>query len=206
MHKRTKGYTLLLLLVLTGLAGRLSTTTITNQERRFLIDQLKESRAAVQKTVEGLSEKQWNFKPAPEKWSIKECLQHIVLTESYWWNRADALLKQQANSDKKLGSKIKDQEILTILSGKDQKLQASENFKSLKNQWKSAEEILDAFKRQRNSMIKYAKTSTDDMRNYVLKMPVGNMDAYQMLLYIPAYTKRQTLQIEEIKADPAFPK
>ena len=206
MHKRTKGYTLLLLLVLTGLAGRLSTTTITNQERRFLIDQLKESRAAVQKTVEGLSEKQLNFKPAPEKWSIKECLQHIVLTESYWWNRADALLKQQANSDKKLGSKIKDQEILTILSGKDQKLQASENFKSLKNQWKSAEEILDAFKRQRNSMIKYAKTSTDDMRNYVLKMPVGNMDAYQMLLYIPAYTKRQTLQIEEIKADPAFPK
>ena len=206
MHKRTKGYTLLLLLVLTGLAGRLSTTTITNQERRFLIDQLKESRAAVQKTVEGLSEKQWNFKPAPEKWSIKECLQHIVLTESYWWNRADALLKQQANSDKKLGSKIKDQEILTILSGKDQKLQASENFKSLKNQWKSAEEILDAFKRQRNGIIKYAKTSTDDMRNYVLKMPVGNIDAYQMLLYIPAYTKRQTLQIEEIKADPAFPK
>ena len=206
MHKRTKGYTLLLLLVLTGLAGRLSTTTITNQERRFLIDQLKESRAAVQKTVEGLSEKQWNFKPAPEKLSIKECLQHIVLTESYWWNRADALLKQQANSDKKLGSKIKDQEILTILSGKDQRLQASESFKSLKNQWKSAEEILDAFKWQRNGIIKYAKTSTDDMRNYVLKMPVGNIDAYQMLLYIPAYTKRQTLQIEEIKADPAFPK
>lgn len=206
MHKRTKGYTLLLLLVLTGLAGRLSTTTITSQERRFLIDQLKESKVAVQKTVEGLSEKQLNFKPAPAKWSIKECLQHIVLTESYWWNRADATLKQQANSDKKTGNKLKDQEILNILTGKDQKIQASESFKPLRIQRETTEEILDVFKTQRNGMIKYAKTSTDDMRNHILKMPVGNIDAYQMLLYIPAYTKRQTLQIEEVKDDPAFPK
>ena len=45
MHKRTKGYTLLLLLVLTGLAGRQSTTTITSKERRFLIEELKESKS-----------------------------------------------------------------------------------------------------------------------------------------------------------------
>ena len=44
------------------------------------------------------------------------------------------------------------------------------------------------------------------MRNYVLQMPIGSIDAYQMLLYISAHTKRHTLQIEEIKANPAFPK
>ena len=61
MLKRTKGYTLLLLLVLTGLAGRISTTTITSKERRVAIDELKESKVAVLKSVKGLSEKQLNF-------------------------------------------------------------------------------------------------------------------------------------------------
>jgi hypothetical protein len=65
---------------------------------------------------------------------------------------------------------------------------------------------LDAFKDKRTSLIKYAKTSTADMRNYVLQMPIGSIDAYQMLLYISAHSKRHTLQIEEIKANPAFPK
>ena len=79
MLKRTKGYTLLLLLVLTGLAGRLFTTTITSQERRFLLDELKESKAGVQNAIKGLTEEQLNFKTSPEKWSVKECLQHIAI-------------------------------------------------------------------------------------------------------------------------------
>lgn len=206
MLKRTKGYTLLLLLVLTGLAGRLSTTTITSQERRFLIDELKESKAAVQKTVKGLSEEQLNFKASPEKWSIKECLQHIALTENNLWNMADAALKRPANPDKKPDIKIKDQDVINMLTGRDIKGQAPESFNPAKAQWKTTGETLDAFKTKRNGLIKYAKTTTDDMRNYVLQMPIGHIDAYQMLLYISAHTKRHTLQIEEVKAHSAFPK
>jgi hypothetical protein len=41
MLKRTKGIFLLILLVLTGFAGRISSDTISRQERRFLIEHLK---------------------------------------------------------------------------------------------------------------------------------------------------------------------
>jgi len=206
MHKRTKGYTLLLLLVLTGLAGRQSTTTITSKERRFLIEELKESKAGVQKSVKGLTDEQLNFKAGAENWSIKECLQHIALAENNLWNIADASLKKTPNPEKKTDIKVKDEGLLTLLTTRDKKLEAPESFKHVKANWKTAEETLDAFKDKRTSLIKYAKTSTADMRNHVLQMPIGKIDAYQMLLYISAHTKRHILQIEELKTNPAFPK
>ena len=206
MLKRRKGYTLLLLLVLTGLAGRLSSSTITSQERRFLIDHLKDSRASVQKSVKGLSEKQLNFKPGAEKWSVKECLQHIALAENNLWNIADAALKKPANPDEKSKIKVNDQGVLNLLIGRERKLEAPESFKSLKANWKTIGETLEAFSDKRAGLIKYVKTSTEDMRNHVLKMPIGDIDAYQMLLYISAHTQRHIMQIEEVKANPAFPK
>src|SRR5688572_11201056 len=102
MLKRTKGYTLLLLLVLTGLAGRLFTTTITSQERRFLIDQLKQSKASFAKSVQGLTEAQLNFKSGPEKTSIKDCITHLTLTQNDLWSIADASLKQPSNPEKRI--------------------------------------------------------------------------------------------------------
>ena len=206
MHKRTKGYTLLLLLVLTGLAGRQSTTTITSKERRFLIEELKESKSSVQKSVKGLTNEQLNFKAGAKNWSIKECLQHIALAENNLWNIADATLKKIPNPEKKTEIKLKDEDIVALLTTRNKKLEAPESFKPAKANWKTIEETLEAFKDKRTSLIKYTKTSTADMRNHVLKMPIGDIDAYQMLLYISAHTKRHTLQIEEIKANPAFPK
>jgi len=206
MHKRTTGYTLLLLLVLTGLAGRQSTTTITSKERRFLIEELKESKSSVQNSVKGLTDEQLNFKAGAENWSIKECLQHIALAENNLWNIADATLKKTSNPEKKTDIQVKDEDVLSLLTKRDKKLEAPESFKPGKADWKTTEETLDAFKDKRTSLIKYAKTSTADMRNYVLQMPIGSIDAYQMLLYISAHSKRHTLQIEEIKANPAFPK
>ena len=206
MHKRTKGYTLLLLLVLTGLAGRQSATTITSKERRFLIEQLKESKSSVQKSVKGLTDEQLNFKTDAEHWSIKECLQHIALAETHLWTIADATLKKTPNPEKKTEIQLDDQAVLSILTERDKKLGAPESFKPARATWKTTEATLDAFKNKRTTLIKYAKTSTADMRNYVLQMPIGAIDAYQMLLYISAHTKRHTLQIEEIKANPSFPK
>jgi hypothetical protein len=206
MLKRRKGYTLLLLLVLTGLAGRLSSSTITSQERRFLIANLKDSKAAVEKSVKGLSKEQLNFKANANQWSIKECLQHIALAENNLWEIADAALKKPANPDEKSKIKVNDQDVLNLLTSRKKKLEAPESFKPTKASWKTTAETLEAFSDKRAGLIKYVKTSTEDMRNHVLKMPIGDIDAYQMLLYISAHTQRHIMQIEEVKANPAFPK
>jgi hypothetical protein len=206
MLKRTKGYTLLLLLVLTGLAGRLFTTTITSQERRFLIDHLKASKAMFIKSVKGLSEEQLNFKASAGKWSIKDCMQHITLAENSLWSLADATLKQAANAEKRAEIKISDEALAKMIMNREQKAQAPEFLKPEQANWKTANEILDAFKEKRGQLIKYAKTTTEDMRNHVAQMPFGYIDAYQLIVFISAHTRRHIMQIEEVKANPAFPK
>jgi hypothetical protein len=203
MLKRTKGYTLLLLLVLTGLAGRLSTTTITSKERRLAIDELKDSKVAVLKSVKGLSERQLNFKTNKNGWSIKEYLQHIVISEQSLWSMTDEALKQP---EQRFQIKLSDEKALFLLTNNEAEQQIPGSFKRTKTKWKTAAQILDAFKTRRNELIKFAKTSTDNMRNHILQMSVGYIDSYQMLLYIASHTERHVKKIEEIKADPAFPK
>ena len=76
-----------------------------------------------------------------------------------------------------------------------------------KGKYKTLDEALTAFKEARQKHIDFAKTTQDDLRNHVFPHPVfGPMDAYQWLLVISGHSRRHTLQIEEVKADPNFPK
>jgi hypothetical protein len=202
MLKRRKGYILLLLLVLTGLAGRLSTTTITNKERRLIIVELKETKAAVLKSVKGLSEKQLNFKRNGHL-SIKECLQQLTLSEQGLWSMADRVLKQP---EQKPRLKPSDERALFLLNDSKTGQQIPKNLQRTPATWKNTEQLIDAFKTNRNELIKFAKTSTANMRNHVLQVPGGAIDSYQMILYITENTRRHILKIEEIKAGPSFPK
>ena len=44
------------------------------------------------------------------------------------------------------------------------------------------------------------------MRNHVGQTPMGALDAYQIVLMISSHTNRHVQQINEVKADPNFPK
>ena len=206
MLKRTKGILLLTLLVLTGMAGRMSSETINGQERKILLAHLKDTRNDLLKSVKGLSEAQLIFKPSEEKWSVKECVQHLALSESNIWNMAAGVLKATANPEMRSEIKMTDEELYKALASRSNKVQTSEAFKPEQAPWKTTSEALNAFREKRASLIKYTKTTTDDMRNHVGQTPLGHLDAYQMLILLAAHTKRHTMQIDEIKADAAFPK
>src|SRR5690606_3070146 len=73
MLKRTYGRLLLTLLVATGLAGKVNDTSLSKSERKFLVTQYKETRAALFSKTKDLSTAQLKFRPAPDKWTIEEC-------------------------------------------------------------------------------------------------------------------------------------
>ena len=59
----------------------------------------------------------------------------------------------------------------------------------------------------RNKQIEFLKTTSEDLRNRVTKHPaLGPIDGFQFILFNAGHGKRHTLQIEEVKADKAFPK
>src|SRR5215469_10655216 len=54
---------------------------ISKEEREKAVKYLEQTRANVLKATKGLSEAQWNFKPAPDRWSVAEVLEHIAAAE-----------------------------------------------------------------------------------------------------------------------------
>lgn len=206
MLKRTKGRLLVTLLVITGLAGTVNNTALTKNERKTAVSQLKQTRSDLLQSIKGLSEQQLNYRSAPDKWTIKECVFHIALVENNLGNRLDLTMKQPALPEKRSEIKVTDEGLVKSAEDRSQKFQAADAVKPDKAVWKTTSEAANAFKDKRNNHLKYAKTTTEDLRNHLTQMPFGWIDSYQLILLMAAHSNRHTQQIDEIKADPGFPK
>ena len=206
MLKRTKGRLLLTLLVVTGFAGTINDTSLSKQERKFAINQLKDTKIDLLKSIRGLSEEQLSFKQSPDQWSIKERFYHLVQAESGFWDMLEASMKKPATPEKRSELKISDNYLLKLTTDTPDQAGIRQLFPPARASWKSMGEAITAFKSARAQHLRYVKITTEDLRNHVAQMPFGALDCYQICLMIAAHSNRHTQQLNEVKADPGFPK
>lgn len=179
---------------------------ITGDERTALAKQFEDTKANLLKAVDGLSDAQMKFKQAPDRWSVADCLEHIIMAEKGLFEMEQNAVKQPANPDKRKDIKVKDEDLTKMVGDRSKKNKAPETMQP-KGTFASSTEAIQVFTVQRDKIIDYVKTTNDDLRNHVADMMMGSpMDAYQILLLVAGHSGRHTRQIEEVKADPAFPK
>lgn len=205
MLKRTTGRILITLLVVTGLAGTVNDNTLSKTERKYAMGLMKDTYKGAIAATKNLSAAQLDFKAAPDKWSVKECMYHIAVTEKGLWNMLEGTLKSPANPEKRSEIKVTDEQFVKMLEDRTNKVKTFDQFEPKNTGYKTLDEAIADFKANRMSHIKYMKTSTEDMRNHVVQMPFGWIDCYQLYLMIAAHSNRHTQQMNEVKADPAFP-
>ena len=206
MLKRTMGRSLLTLLVITGLAGTINDFTITKDERKAAIKLMKDTKADVLNSVKGLSDAQLNFKAAPDKWSVKECVYHIAISEKNLWDMMERTMKSPANPEKRSEIKVSDEQLIKMIEDRSNKVKTNEAFEPKNTPYQSLDDALESFKSRRMDHIKYMKSTTEDMHNHVAPLPFGMIDCYQICLFMAAHSNRHLQQINEVKSDPAFPK
>jgi hypothetical protein len=184
-----------------------TSTSLTSQEREAAIKQFETTRDNFLKSISGLSEKQWTFKSAPDRWSVAEVAEHITVSESTLGGLVQLRLMQSpAAPEKREQVKGKDELILTKVPDRSHKAQAPE-FLRPTGRWATEAELTKAFEDARAANIHYISTTNDDLRDHFFDHPAfGTLDGYQWLLLISAHSARHTEQIEEVKADPNFPK
>ncbi len=205
MIKRTMGRSLLTLLVVTGLAGTINDTSISKKERKIGVGLMKDTRDDAINATKGLSDAQANFKAAPEKWSVKECMYHIAGAEKFLWTLFESTMKAPANPEKRSEIKVTDEQVVKMIEDRTNKAQAPEPVQPKNTGFNSLTEAVEDFKNSRGDHIKYLKNSTEDLRNHVMQMPFGYIDSYQFLLFIAAHSNRHTQQMNEVKANSGFP-
>lgn len=182
------------------------TAKLTEMEKTKMNDILNSSLMKFNSAISNLSEAQLNFKPAPNKWSIAECIEHITLAELEFPKILEREMQKSSNPDLRSKISIQDDEIRPKMTSKKWKANSPEIFKP-SNKFTNAKEAITTFQNQRNQTIGYVETTKDDLRNHYWKHPLtGKIDLYQTLILMSAHSERHIEQIENIKLSINFPK
>jgi DinB superfamily len=177
---------------------------LTKADRDKLVDHLKKTEAAFLKSIDGVSEAQWTWKPAPDRWSVAETSEHITKAEDLLRGMVEGMMKAPAAPDILAKTQGKDEVILKVIPDRTKKAQAPEPLIP-KGAFATKAALIDAFKASRAKTLAIAG-GTSDLRAYASAgSPLGEMDAYQGLLFQSAHTERHTKQIEEVKATAGYP-
>jgi hypothetical protein len=180
--------------------------TLSDKERKDATDLLSKTEQGVFNSLKGLSDAQLNFKPAPDKWSISDCVKHIATTEMSLWQMTDAAIKQPADAAKRSAIKVTDDQLVQMMENREKKIKTAPPLEPQNSSFKSCPDALSSFYDSRKMLAEFVATTNEDLRDHVVTLPFGSFDSYQMILFIAAHSNRHTQQIEEVKADPNFPK
>lgn len=179
--------------------------SLTQADRDRAMKYLESTKQGVLDATAGLSETQWNFKSAPDRWSVAEVSEHIAAAEGFL--RGMITEKVMTAPPRPEGEDVKaiDEMVLAAIPDRTQHRQAPEPLKPT-NRFGSAQGSLKQFIESRAQTEDFLRTH-DDLRAHAIDSPLGKkLDAYEWVLFIAAHSERHTKQILEVKADPKFPK
>jgi hypothetical protein len=101
--------------------------------------------------------------------------------------------------------KALDEFILQRIPDRTTRVQAPEPLQP-NNRFGSPKDSLKHFRDSRAQTIAYLK-KTKDLRQHAMDSQLGKtFDGYQWILFLAAHSERHTRQLNEVKADPNFPK
>lgn len=194
---------ILLLCATVFLAPAIFAQTLSQADRDKGIAYLEQTRNAIVMDTNNLTPAQWNFKAAPDKWSVALTLEHIALAEDYLFQLVtNNVMKAPAGAPDRDVAKM-DAMVLAMVPDRSTKRQAPPELVP-SGRW-LPNEALDHFLASRARTIEFMR-STPDLRQHVMDSPLGPLDSYEWLLFIAAHSERHTKQILEIEASTGFPK
>lgn len=176
------------------------------QSKAELIKYMQQTRKEFENSVKGLSEAQLNFKPAPDRWSVKEVSEHIAKAESYLGDSTIKMVSSTPAEDEKSAMAGHEDKLVNMITDRSKKFQAPPPLVP-NGQWATEADILKAFNEARNKNIDFVKKTDEKvLRSHEQDGPAGKLDAHEWELFMAGHTARHVKQIEEVKADPNFPK
>jgi hypothetical protein len=186
-------------------AAVISAQEVTAAEKARAMQYLESTKKNVLEATKGFSEAQWNFKSAPDRWSVAQVMEHIAASEDFI---RDNLIKEKVmvSPAGQPGRDVKqiDEAVVVMVPDRTRKAQAPEPLVP-SNRFGSPDGSVRHFVESRAATEQFLKT-TSGLRDHVMDGPVGKMDGYEFVLFIAAHCERHTKQINEVKADPNFPK
>jgi hypothetical protein len=181
---------------------------MTPADREFALKGLDDSRERLLRAVRGLSRAQLEYRPAADRWSVAENLEHVIVAETYVHGRLEGLVREAPDSSRHSNWEGRDEPLVRrVAEAREDRVQAPERFRPI-GRW-PIEKLVAEFEAARALSREFAAFTQEDLRTRFFRHPapaVGEIDGYQWLLLIAAHRDRHCWQSEEVMASPDFPR
>lgn len=185
------------------LAGQVNGQSVENRDS--LLNFFEKTRNGLLHEIEGLSSEQMQFKPSADKWSVSQCLEHIILTEQMLFSMAKDSLARPANPERRNEVKMTGDQLVAGILDRSFQAKAPEGLQPA-GKYSNPSEAIKDFDAQRKEIMAFLnQVDIDKLKDHVSDSPFGPLNAYHSLLFVAGHTGRHTLQIEEVKSHPDFP-
>jgi DinB superfamily len=171
-------------------------------EREHLSKHLAETRENLLCVTRGLSPTQLQYKPAQDRWSVAECLEHIAVVETLVLGNIHKTLEQ---ADALSALAMADDAITKRVVDRSNRAKAPAPIVPT-GRW-SCELVLGEFEGARQRTTDFVASTDLPLRQHGFPHPrFGYLDCYQWLLLAAGHGERHRAQVEEVIADAGFPR
>ena len=176
---------------------------MTGSEREFIIRHLIGGREALFAPIAGVSSAQACFRTDPDRWSIRDCVEHVAVTEDVLFD----LIMRGADSPSGVAlSPDKDVRLAAVTVDRSRKFAAPEAVRPT-GRFASVAEAAQHFRASRERSLIFARECASDLRRrFTIHPLLGEIECWRCLVLLALHPARHAAQIEEIKQYPAFPK
>lgn len=170
-------------------------------EKEHLLHALREGRAALERALDGVDEAVAARKPAGGGWSILECLNHIVESESYLLSRLRVAQPSGQPVDRAREAKI-----AARAANRERRIEAPPESQP-RGRYETLREAAVVFDATRAETIGFLDRWEGDLRCWATDHPLfpGPVTCYETVLMMAAHPGRHAEQIREIRERLASP-
>jgi hypothetical protein len=174
------------------------------QERQLVLNQLASSEARLLELVEGLTPQQWRFREKPDRWSIAEIVEHVILFENFITKAITNAMGAEAEPGKRASAAGKESAVLGLANSRSTRIMAREPVRPV-GKWPDPTVLVGELRQIRARTLAFAAETQADLRNHFFPhLTLGDLDCFQWLVVLAQHASRHALQIEEIKALPGY--
>jgi len=156
---------------------------------------LAEGTNALLDSVEGVSEEQARMHAAADRWSVLECVEHVILAE----NRMFDLLAKESEPSPAISDGSREERVRFRSVDREFKFQAPQ-FSKPAGRFTSLAAAVDEFRRCRARTATYLTQCNDELRARTAMHPViGPVSCQELLIILSLHPARHAKQIREVR-------
>jgi hypothetical protein len=170
-------------------------------DRSQMLQMLAESRDQLVDATAGISNEQSKMRPAPDRWSILECVEHVGRAE----NGMFGMLTTQMVPLGVAADRSREDRLIRGAVDRSQRVMAPDRAHPV-GAFATLAEALNDFHEKRSRTIAYIEGYAEDLRSCSMQHPVvGPCTGHEFLILMALHPARHAGQIREVRASLGLP-